>query len=115
VELLFYCHLKIFGATVQWGRHEQAIDLVLDYQLAVIVISGAIVFFGDLLRKICIIVPHGRNGEVVETFRSFEHQPARVVQAQDSYFKWTFAHPCTQSRPVNNLFWSPAIISCLEL
>jgi hypothetical protein len=115
VKLLFYCHLKVFGATVHWGGHKQAIELVLDYQLPVIVVSGAVVFFGDLLRKICIIVPHGRNGEAVEIFRRFEHQSARVVQTQDSYFQWTFAHPCTQSKPVNKFFLPPAIISCLEL
>jgi len=74
------------------GGHKQAIELILDYQLPVIIVSGALAFSGDSLGEICILVGDGMNLEMIHPLGRFEQKPTALIETKYRCPQSAFAH-----------------------
>ncbi len=67
IEFLFYCGSEVLIAAVQAGGDEEAIELVLDYQLAVVIVEVAFVFFGEFFGKVSVFIGDGLDFEAASS------------------------------------------------
>ena len=82
VESFFHRPLYVFVATVHTGCNKQAVELVLYYQLSVVIVCSASMFIGDFFNQVRVLISDGLDIEILESPCCFKQHPAALVQAK---------------------------------
>ena len=92
VEFLFHRCSHIFIATVYRFGYQQAIELILNNQLPVIIVSGTLVFAGDFLGEIRILVGHGLNFQTIHRLGGLQQKLPARIETKYRRIQFTFIH-----------------------
>jgi hypothetical protein len=79
-------------ATAHGRSDQQTIELVLYYQLSVIVIGCTVVFFSDSFSEHSFLVAYGLDVKMIDFRYGFEQKPATLIKAEHRSFQFAFTH-----------------------